>query len=257
MSIAEDAIRCKQAVGYLAEGAPAYGEMTPRQFLNFIGAVRGIGASARRKRIAELSEAIHLEGVLDQPIETLSKGYKRRVGLAQAVFHDPEILILDEPTDGLDPNQKHEVRCLIQSMAADKAIIVSTHILEEVDAVCTRAVIIAKGQLLFDGTPDELAARARYHNAVVLTVSPGHVDVVCERVRTIAGVAGIETRTQGAAEVDVVAFPEPGISLIGEISAMVREHGWSVAGMNVERGRLDDVFRDVTLNAGGQTASQS
>lgn len=256
MSVADDPIRCKREIGYLAEGAPAYGEMTPRQFLGFIGAVRGLSARQRRTRITELAESIHLEGVLDQPIETLSKGYKRRVGLAQAVLHDPEILILDEPTDGLDPNQKHEVRSLIQSMAAHKAIIVSTHILEEVDAVCTRAVIIAKGQLLFDGTPDSLAARARYHNAVVLTVARAHVDRVCEGVRGVVGVLALETRPQGASLVEVVALPKPGVNLVAEIGGLAREQGWEVSGLNVERGRLDDVFRDVTQAAlSGQSPS--
>jgi len=134
----------KERIGYLPEGAPAYPDMTPETFLNFIAQVRGLTGAARRQRIDEVVSKVHLEGVMRQTIDTLSKGFKRRVGLAQAILHDPEVLIMDEPTDGLDPNQKHEVRSLIREMAPHKAIILSTHILEEVEAVCTRAIIIAK-----------------------------------------------------------------------------------------------------------------
>lgn len=157
--VASEPVKAKQVIGYLPEGAPAYGDMTVRQYLHFIGEVRGASKPARTARIQELVEMIDLWSVLDQPIDTLSKGYKRRVGLAQALYDDPKVLIMDEPTDGLDPNQKHEVRKLIKSMAADKIIVISTHILEEVSAVCTRAMIIAHGKRVFDGTPEELAAQ--------------------------------------------------------------------------------------------------
>ena len=158
--VLEEPLAVKRSIGYLPEGAPAYGEMTVRSFLDFIANIRQLTGANRQKRIDEVVEIINIKTVIDQSIETLSKGYKRRVGLAQAILHDPDILILDEPTDGLDPNQKHEVRNLIKEMAQDKAIVVSTHILEEVDAVCSRAMIIASGDLLFDGTPDELIARS-------------------------------------------------------------------------------------------------
>jgi len=138
--VVDDAIAAKRVIGYLPEGAPSYGEMTPRQFLGFVADVRGLAGALRTKRLDDVIERLHLNGVLEQPIETLSKGFKRRVGLAQAIVHDPQVLILDEPTDGLDPNQKHEVRSLINAMAKDKTIVVSTHILEEVHAVCTRAL---------------------------------------------------------------------------------------------------------------------
>ena len=138
--------------------------MTVRNFLNFIADIRQLTGAARQKRIDEVVDIINIKNVIDQSIETLSKGYKRRVGLAQAILHDPRVLILDEPTDGLDPNQKHEVRNLIKEMAHDKAIIISTHILEEVDAVCSRAIIIASGELLFDGTPPELIAKSSDNN---------------------------------------------------------------------------------------------
>lgn len=158
--VLENPLAVKRSIGYLPEGAPAYGEMTVKSFLNFIADIRDLSGSHRRKRIDEVIERINIRNVIDQSIETLSKGYKRRVGLAQAILHNPDTLILDEPTDGLDPNQKHEVRNLIKEMAEDKAIIISTHILEEVDAVCSRAIIIASGELLFNGTPTELIAKS-------------------------------------------------------------------------------------------------
>ena len=153
-------IAAKKRIGYLPEGAPLYSDMSPRNLLEFIAEAREVPAAERAKRIEEIAAKVHITGVLDQQIETLSKGYKRRVGLAQAIIHDPEILILDEPTDGLDPNQKHEVRQLIEEMSKDKVIILSTHILEEVEAVCTRAIIITHGKVVYDGTPSELKERS-------------------------------------------------------------------------------------------------
>jgi len=158
--VVDQPLAAKSAMGYLPEGAPSYGEMTVAAFLDFIAAIRGLEGSMRRTRFDDVVSRLALGGVLHQPIETLSKGYKRRVGLAQAILHDPKVLILDEPTDGLDPNQKHEVRTLIDAMARDKIIIISTHILEEVDAVCSRAIIIAHGRLLADDTPARLEARS-------------------------------------------------------------------------------------------------
>ena len=158
--VLENPLAVKKSIGYLPEGAPAYGEMTVKSFLNFIADIRQLTGANRQKRIDEVIDLINIKNVVDQSIETLSKGYKRRIGIAQAIMHDPNILILDEPTDGLDPNQKHEVRNLIKEMAQDKAIIISTHILEEVDAACTRAIIIATGNILFDGTPQELIAKS-------------------------------------------------------------------------------------------------
>jgi ABC-2 type transport system ATP-binding protein len=153
-------IEAKKKIGYLPEGAPAYPDMNPEEFLNFIAEIRGLRGDAKTKRVREVIEKVNLGNVAHQSIDTLSKGYKRRVGLAQAILHDPDVLILDEPTDGLDPNQKHEVRTLIKAMAKEKVIILSTHILEEVDAVCTRAIIIANGKIVADGTPEELEAKS-------------------------------------------------------------------------------------------------
>lgn len=158
--VENDPLAAKAVMGYLPEGAPSYGEMTVRGFLDFIANVRGLTGDRRRARLDDVISRLQLGSVLEQMIETLSKGFKRRVGLAQSLLHDPQVLILDEPTDGLDPNQKHHVRTLINDMAKDKIIVISTHILEEVDAVCNRAIIIAGGKLLADATPKELASRA-------------------------------------------------------------------------------------------------
>lgn len=153
-------LEAKEKIGYLPEGAPLYGDMTPLAFLNFISEIRGLKGEQKTEKVNNAITKLQLETVMNRPIDTLSKGFKRRVGLAQAILHDPDVLILDEPTDGLDPNQKHQVRELIHDMAADKAIVISTHILEEVEAVCTRAVIIAEGKIVFDDTPAELKSRS-------------------------------------------------------------------------------------------------
>jgi ABC-2 type transport system ATP-binding protein len=161
--VVEEPLQAQAAIGYLPEGAPAYPDMTPLEFLQFIATVRGLKDAAAKQAIDTAVVRTGLTSVLDQRIDTLSKGFKRRVGLAQAILHDPPVLIMDEPTDGLDPNQKHAARNLIRGMAADKAIIISTHILEEVDAVCTRAIIIDRGRIVADGTPGELESRAKSH----------------------------------------------------------------------------------------------
>ena len=162
--VLDSPLKAKATIGYLPEGAPSYGEMQVKHFLAFIADIRGLKGEEKTRRINQVADMIHLSSVMNQTIETLSKGFKRRVGIAQAILHDPGVLIMDEPTDGLDPNQKHEVRSLIKNMAKEKAIIISTHILEEVDAVCTRAIVIAKGKLLFDGTPEALVGKSENGN---------------------------------------------------------------------------------------------
>ena len=170
-------LAAKRVMGYLPEGAPCYGDMTVSSFLDFIAGIRDLHGEARSKRKRDVIERLALESVLEQSIETLSKGFRRRVGLAQAILHDPQVLILDEPTDGLDPNQKHEVRTLINQMSKDKIIVISTHILEEVDAVCNRAIIISGGRVLADDTPKGLAARS----------PTGRLDEVFRTITTSAG----------------------------------------------------------------------
>ena len=242
-----DPIQAKQRIGYLPEGAPSYGEMTVTSFLEFIAEIRGIPRSQRKARIQDVIDKIHLESVIDQSIETLSKGYKRRVGMAQALLHDPEILIMDEPTDGLDPNQKHEVRELIKEMATDKAIIISTHILEEVDAVCSRAVIIAAGRILFDGTPTELQARSDMHNAVTLELNETDAAAATTAIQGIDDVERVERIAEGNDRITLLAVPHNGREIITAISHVVHNNGWAVQSLRVEAGRLDDVFRQITL----------
>jgi len=239
--VTEQPMQAKRVVGYLPEGAPSYGEMTPREFLAFIADMRGLSGKHRTRRLDDVVERLHLNGVLDQPIETLSKGFKRRVGLAQAIVHDPAVLILDEPTDGLDPNQKHEVRSLINAMAKDKTIVVSTHILEEVHAVCTRAIIIAQGRVLADATPAELEARSRYHQAVSLTTP--NVAAAKEAMSKIADVAAVEIDPQ---DHRLTAFPKPGRQIFGAISDLLKAQGIPVSELQLESGRMDEVFRTIT-----------
>jgi ABC-2 type transport system ATP-binding protein len=244
--VLEKPVAVKRCIGYLPEGAPAYPDMTPAAFLDFIARIRGFSGADKDKRIGLAVERVQIGEVLHQPIETLSKGFKRRVGLAQAMLHDPEVLILDEPTDGLDPNQKHEVRTLIAEMARDKAIIISTHILEEVDAVCTRAVIIARGKLVADGTPAELESRSRWHNAVSVVLKAPKASAARGIIQRVPHVAEIEEVEGEDGLVCLVAFPHNGQPIITEISRIARTDDLGIEEIRVERGRLDEVFRSIT-----------
>ena len=237
--IQSDTLTAQQQIGYLPEGAPCYGDMTVRGFLEFIAEVRGYRGAEKKQRVQRAVEQVELDKVLEQSIETLSKGFKRRVGLAQAILHDPRVLILDEPTDGLDPNQKHQVRKLIQSLAKDKIVIISTHILEEVSAVCTRAVVIAAGKVVADGTPMELESRSRYHQAVTL-VAEGELDRAA--LAALPGVAGVEDNAEGS----LTLLAAPGQVIFPQVNELIRQRGWQVKELDVERGRLDEVFRSLT-----------
>lgn len=251
LDMAREALAVRALVGYLPEGAPAYPDMTPRKFLSFAAEVRGLTGERRDSALARAVARTELESVLEQRIDTLSKGFKRRVGLAQAILHDPPVLIMDEPTDGLDPNQKQSVRRLITEMAAEKAIIISTHILEEVDAVCTRALIIDRGRIVADGTPSSLATRSRYHNAVTVTVAPDKKELTRRALETLHGVTAIEERKLGPDEVALTLFPAKGELLIENVSALVMAQGLSVKGLYAEAGRLDEVFRRLTTPDAG------
>ncbi|MBM3601859.1 MAG: ATP-binding cassette domain-containing protein [Alphaproteobacteria bacterium] len=256
----EDApLEAKKRIGYLPEGAPAYPDMTPAGFLDFIARIRGFDGAERQKRVIDAAAKTQLGDVFHQPIETLSKGFKRRVGLAQALLHDPDVLILDEPTDGLDPNQKHEVRALIRGMAANKAIVISTHILEEVEAVCTRAMIIAQGRIVADGTPLELEQRSRHHNAITVVLdSDGLTDVklaaICATFEGLDFVSGVEVGAPNELGRPITIFSRGRLPMGPEIGQRVDQLGWPVAELRVERGRLDDVFRDITKPASKQAA---
>lgn len=249
VDVTADPIAAKKLIGYLPEGAPAYPDMTPAGYLNFIAQVRNLSGAERKRRIEEMVERIELQRVLHQPIETLSKGFKRRVGLAQALLHDPEILILDEPTDGLDPNQKHQVRDLIRELAPGKAIIISTHILEEVSAVCSRAMIIARGKVVADGTPDELMAKSRFHNAVVVQLQGEGLpafETIRDDVAKVPGVARVEAEQDGR----IVVFPEHGRAIADQVAQLARARGWDLASFHVDQGRMDEVFRTITTGDG-------
>ena len=242
--IETDPLGAKASLGYLPEGAPTYGEMTVRRILAFVADLRALKGARREQRLAHVIEHLQLGGVLDQTIETLSKGFRRRVGLAQAIVHDPPVLILDEPTDGLDPNQKHEVRTLINDMAREKIIVISTHILEEVDAVCTRAIIISRGRIVADDTPAGLAARSRYHNAVSMQLEqPAQLAGARDAVAALPAVAQVEVSERDAR---LTALPQAGASILPALSELAARQGLKLKELHLESGRLDEVFRTIT-----------
>jgi len=243
-----DPVRAKSVVGYLPEGAPLYPEMTPAAFLEFTGSVRGMSGGRLKSRIEEVAELVHLQEVWNQPVDTLSKGFKRRLGLAQAILHDPEVLILDEPTDGLDPNQKSEVRQLVRRLAESKAIIISTHILEEVHAVCSRAIIINRGRIAADGTPTELEALSTWHNSVSILLSSGREADLAARLEKIPSVRTIMSSKAGEGQMRLMAFPEGGRSILHEVAQTITSGQFKVDEFRQETGRLDEVFRDLTTD---------
>jgi ABC-2 type transport system ATP-binding protein len=246
--VERDPLAAQRALGYLPEGAPAYGDMTPRQFLRFIAAARGLRGSDAKARVNAAAEKAELGPVLDRPIDTLSKGFKRRVGLAQAILHDPPVLVMDEPTDGLDPNQKHSVRLLIREMAAAKAILISTHLLEEVEAICTRAVIIDRGRIVADGTPAELIARSRYHNAVTFSLPSEQALAAQAVLEAHPSVAGVEHVSHVDGITTLTVLPRPEHTLVEEIGAAAVRERWQVKELYAEPGRLDEVFRSLTTS---------
>ena len=243
--VTEQPLEAKRIIGYLPEGAPSYGEMTVADFLHFIARVRRLDKARMRDGFDYVVQELALQDVLRQPVETLSKGFKRRVGLAQALMHDPRVLIMDEPTDGLDPNQKHHVRALINSLSKDKIVVISTHILEEVSAVCTRALIIAHGRLLTDSTPSELLARSRYHHAVSLQSDDrGAVSALGE----MEGVAAVE---EDAVRRRWVIFTEDERrdAVYRDLGRRIADRELAAHDLRVEHGRLDEVFREITAGS--------
>ncbi len=244
--IESDTLAAQKLIGYLPEGAPCYEEMTPRTFLKFIAEARGFSGPEMNARISGVVDTLSLHGVLDQRIETLSKGFKRRVGLAQAIIHDPAVLILDEPTDGLDPNQKHQVREMIRGLSKDKIVIISTHLLEEVTAVCNRVMIISSGTIVADCTPKELEAQSRYHKAITINAdSESDAEAISGYLDGLAEVAAVERNG-----LELVALPVKGDEdLLAQVMTGLTEHRWPVSGLHQERGRLDEVFRTITEEA--------
>jgi ABC-2 type transport system ATP-binding protein len=238
-------LAAKRRFGYLPEGAPAYPDMNVADFLRFIAHIRGFRGAEATARIDHIVELVHLNEVYEQRIETLSKGFRRRVGVAQALIHDPPVVILDEPTDGLDPNQKYEMRGIIAAMRPEKAIIISTHLLEEVEAVCSRAIIIARGRVLADSTPADLAARSRFHNAVRLDIAAENEARIRADLAAYPDIAAIEDTGDGARRA-LLLLPRDNKSIAGDIADLAEARDWQIGGFAVERGRLDDVFRAIT-----------
>lgn len=239
LDVQRQPVAAQRLLGYLPEGAPCYGEMRVGDFLAFIGKIRGYQGQELQQRIQRVLDLLELNEVREQRIETLSKGFNRRVGLAQAVLHDPQVLILDEPTDGLDPNQKHQVRELIRKLSPGRTIIISTHILEEVSAICSRVLLIGRGELLADATPLELQKQSRYWQAVTLR-SRQPLDVTL-----LEGISGVQA-VEPAGEEGWTLVPQPGHSIHPAVSQLVQEQGWQLDELTVEAGRLDEVFRRLT-----------
>ena len=241
--ILKSPMEIKKRIGYLSENAPAYAEMTVSAFLKFVADAREFKGEEKKKAIQRVIDLCALESVYHQTIDTLSKGYMRRLGLAQALIHDPEVLILDEPTDGLDPNQKYEIRNLINKMAPRKCIILSTHILEEVEAVCTRAIIISRGKILADGTPEELKKQSREHNALLIRFQSSMEDPVMEKLEQIPDVEKVEILEPGKS---FKLYPERGKNIIESFGVYARRQNWELEEVGREEGRLDEVFRTIT-----------
>ena len=239
--IIKDSIKVRQMIGYLPESAPSYQEMTVAEFLEFVAEMRGFRGVERIKAAEKMRETCFLNGVWHRPIETLSKGYRQRVGFAQSLLHDPPVLILDEPTDGLDPNQKHEVRQLIKNMGQDKTIVLSTHILEEVEEVCERVIIIAQGKIVADASPDSLRTQSRIHNSVTIRFRDSDTSKYEKYLNAVNEVESIE-KLHGS----IRLYPKDGHPIVENISQIARDQKWSLEQIFVEKGRLDEVFRKVT-----------
>jgi ABC-2 type transport system ATP-binding protein len=253
--VAENPIPAKKLIGYLPENAPSYTDMTVYGFLAFCAELRGLHGDARKQAVHRAVEMCFLEPVLHQSVDTLSKGYRHRTCLAQSIIHDPQVLVLDEPTDGLDPNQKHEARQLIRRMGEKKVIIFSTHILEEVEAVCTRAIIIDRGKIVANGTPAELKQRSDVAGAVSLRVIGVTADTVKTRLSSVTGARKATIVKEDANSVWARAYPAEG-SVNGTLARGVAEvcvkEGWKFEELHTEEGRLDEVFRSITWSETGK-----
>jgi ABC-2 type transport system ATP-binding protein len=242
----DNPIPAKKLIGYLPENAPAYTDMTVYGFLDFAAEIRGLRGEAKKTAIQRAVDLCFLQSVLHQNVETLSKGYRHRTCFAQSIIHDPDILVLDEPTDGLDPNQKHEVRQLIRRMGEKKAIIFSTHILEEVDAACSRAIIIDRGRIVANGTPQELRRKSEWAGAVTLCLNRVATNDVQEKLKRLRSAKKVTAEARGSR---VMATVFPRTAGDGDLMREVLEavNGWQVEELRTEEGRLDEVFRNITM----------
>ena len=257
--MAENPIPGKRLMGYLPENAPAYTDMTVHGFLGFAAELRGLAGEAKKKAVGRAVEMCFLESVLHQSVDTLSKGYRHRTSLAQSLLHDPDILILDEPTDGLDPNQKHEIRTLIRRMGETKVIIFSTHILEEVEAVCSRAIIIDRGRIVANGTPRELKARSENAGAVTISLIGAAAADVTGKLSALSAVKEIKIAAEGSGRLVLRCIPikdQVSGTFSRVIAELAQRESWRLEELRVEEGKLDDVFRSITLSETQKGAMQ-
>ena len=246
-SILDNPLQVRAQIGYLPESAPSYDEMLVGEFLNFVGEIRGYSGKELQRRVSVVIEMTALGDVKDQMIVTLSKGFRQRTSLAQALIHDPPVLILDEPTDGLDPNQKHEVRSLIKDMSEERTILISTHILEEVESVCTRAMIISAGKVVGYGTPDELMSQSLYRNSVTVSVNAADPTQLLKDFNELDFIYSVERVTEKRDGVITMRlYPQKKESIALQVEKYIFAQNMPIENFNVDRGRLDEVFRELT-----------
>jgi ABC-2 type transport system ATP-binding protein len=247
--IIKDSLNVRKNIGYLPESAPSYPDMSVISFLGFIASIRGFSGSDAKKCIDRVVQICELEKVLYKKIETLSKGFKQRTSFAQALLHDPKVLVLDEPTDGLDPNQKYIVRKLIRELGKNKTIILSTHILEEVDAVCDRAIIIANGAIVANGTPATLRQSSNFYGQVTLIVTPSDLQKAKRSLEDLSVVKSVEDTEKENQQLFTISPKDKNIPITGIIADAAKNSDWGFTQIFTDQGRLEDVFRQLTIKS--------
>ena len=246
INLKSDPLKAKEYIGYLPEGAPSYSDMIVADFLSFIGKMRGLNDNSLSNRLEEMANQINLKEMWNRPIETLSKGFKRRVGIAQALIHDPDILILDEPTDGLDPNQKHEMRNLIKRISTNKAIVISTHILEEVEAVCSRAVIIANGKLLANDTPKNLENKFLNKNTLSIEVSNKINNVISKDIKSLIKYDDVKIQKTDMSTHTILVSDNNKVPNLNTVLKQINKLKLDVIEANFQKVSLEEIFRKIT-----------
>ena len=247
VDLKESPLKAKEFIGYLPEGAPTYSDMEVSEFLSFVGKMRGLNnPKLLKSRLSDMAEQINLKEVWDSPIETLSKGFKRRVGIAQALIHDPDVLILDEPTDGLDPNQKYEMRKLIKNISTNKAIVISTHILEEVEAVCSRAIIIANGKILANETPEILGNMFANKNTISIKIAAKLDKSLIKDIKSALNYKDVIIRTYNKKLFEISISDEKDNLNLNKIIAEIKKFKFNIDEAGFLKSNLDDVFRKIT-----------
>ena len=246
INLKSNPLKAKEYIGYLPEGAPSYSDMVGSDFLSFIGKMRGLSNKILSNRLNEMAHQINLKEMWNRPVETLSKGFKRRVGIAQALIHDPDILILDEPTDGLDPNQKHEMRNLIKKISKNKAIVISTHILEEVEAVCSRAIIIANGKLLANDTPQNLENKFLNKNTLSIKVSNQINSVVSKDIKSSIKYEEIKIQKLDKSTYTILVSDNKKVPNLNTVLKQINKHKLNITEANFQKINLEEIFRTIT-----------